>query len=133
MIEIPQHTLDAEMEVLKERLPYFDAVRTKVIEPPRCRRKNAITAVPLTELSGPCLTLDDLMEFEERSNMNKIVMCGRLTKDPELRTTNNGTEVCGFSLSRWMAGLEKNSEKETDFIDCTAWEKAGVFVNTYFQ
>ena len=31
--------------------------------------------------------------------MNKIVICGRLTKDPELRTTNNGTEVCGFTVA----------------------------------
>ena len=64
--------------------------------------------------------------------MNKIVICGRLTKDPELRTTNNGTEVCGFTVAVDRR-IKKNSEKETDFIDCTAWEKTGVFVNTYFH
>ena len=40
--------------------------------------------------------------------MNKIVICGRLTKDPELRTTNNGTEVCGFTV----AGLRKTVKRK---------------------
>ena len=61
VIEIPQHTLDAEMEVLKERLPYFDAVRTKVIEPPRCEKCDYCRAT--NRLSGP-VSLDDLIEFE---------------------------------------------------------------------
>ena len=60
--------------------------------------------------------------------MNKIVICGRLTKDPELRTTNNGTEVCGFTVAVDRR-IKKNSEKETDFIDCTAWEKSRKWVD----
>ena len=64
--------------------------------------------------------------------MNKIIICGRLTKDPELRTTNSGTEVCGFTVAVDRR-IKKNDEKETDFIDCTAWGKTGVFISTYFH
>lgn len=61
VIQIPQHTLDAEMEVLKERLPYFDAIRTKIIEPPRCEKCDYCRAT--NRLSG-AVDLDDLIEFE---------------------------------------------------------------------
>ena len=64
--------------------------------------------------------------------MNKIVICGRLAKEPELRTTSSGTEVCGFTVAVDRR-IKKNDEKGTDFIDCTAWGKTGVFVNTYFH
>lgn len=65
--------------------------------------------------------------------MNSIIITGRLARDPELRTTNSGTEVAGFTVAvdRVMKG--QNGEKLTDFIDCTAWGKTGVFVNTYFH
>lgn len=61
VIEIPQHALDAETEVLKERLPYFDAIRTKIIEPPRCEK--CAYCRNTKRLSGPT-SLDSLIEFE---------------------------------------------------------------------
>jgi single-strand DNA-binding protein len=64
--------------------------------------------------------------------MNKIIITGRLTRDPELRTCNSGTEVCNFSLAVDRS-YKKGDDKETDFIDCTAWGKTGVFVSTYFH
>ena len=64
--------------------------------------------------------------------MNKIVITGRLTRDPELRTCNSGTEVCNFTLAVDRR-VKKGDEKQTDFIDCTAWGKTGVFVSTYLH
>lgn len=64
--------------------------------------------------------------------MNKIIITGRLTRDPDLRTCNNGTEVCNFSLAVDRR-VKKDQEKKTDFIDCTAWGKTAVFVNTYLH
>jgi single-strand DNA-binding protein len=65
--------------------------------------------------------------------MNKIILAGRLTRDPELRTTDSGTEVCNFSIAVDRRFKDKNGEKQADFISCTAWQKTGVFVNTYFH
>lgn len=64
--------------------------------------------------------------------MNKIVITGRITKDPELRTTGSGTEVCNFTVAVDRR-VKKDAEKVADFIDCVAWGKSGVFVNTYFH
>lgn len=64
--------------------------------------------------------------------MNKIIITGRLVRDPELRTCNSGTEVCNFALAVDRR-VKKGDEKQTDFIDCTAWGKTGVFVSTYLH
>lgn len=64
--------------------------------------------------------------------MNKIIITGRLTRDTELRTTNSGTEVCNFCVAVDRR-IKKGEEKQTDFVDCTAWGKTGVFVNAYFS
>lgn len=64
--------------------------------------------------------------------MNKIIISGRLVKDPELRTTTSGTEVCNFTVAVDRR-IKKGEEKQADFIDCTAWGKSGVFVSTYFH
>ena len=64
--------------------------------------------------------------------MNKIFITGRLTKDPELRTTGTGVEVCGFTVAvDRRAG--KDGEKKADFFECTAWRKTGVFVDKYWK
>lgn len=49
---------------------------------------------------------------------NIVCLIGRLTKDPELKTTQSGKSVCSFSLA--VDGVKK---KETHFIDCVAWNK----------
>ena len=59
-------------------------------------------------------------------------MCGRLARDPELKTTNSGTEVCNITVAVDRR-IVKGQEKQTDFIDCSAWGKTGVFVNQYFK
>jgi hypothetical protein len=60
VIEIPQHHLDAEMEVLAEKLPYFDAIKQGIIEPDRCEK--CAFCRETKKLTG-AISLDDLIEF----------------------------------------------------------------------
>ena len=62
--------------------------------------------------------------------MNKVILIGRLTKDPDLRYTPNGVAVCGFTLAVDRP-VQKGGEKETDFIDCVVWNKAAENVAKY--
>jgi len=65
--------------------------------------------------------------------MNQIVIMGRLTRDPELRHTQNGTPVASFSLAVDRRFAPKDGgERQTDFIDVVAWSKTGEFVSKYF-
>lgn len=61
--------------------------------------------------------------------INKVILMGRLTKDPELRHTGNQTPVCAFSVAV-DNGYGEN--KHTDFINCVAWNKTAEFVSKYF-
>ena len=65
--------------------------------------------------------------------LNHIVIMGRLARDPELRRTGSGTAVTSFTLAVDRDfGKNENGERETDFIDCTAWRQTGEFVSKYF-
>lgn len=65
--------------------------------------------------------------------LNHIVIMGRMVRDPELRTTQGGTNVCSFTLACDRDFKAKDSgEKETDFIDCVAWRSTAEFVSKYF-
>lgn len=66
--------------------------------------------------------------------LNHIVIMGRLTKEPELRRTGNGTAVTSFTLAvdRDIAN-KQTGEKETDFIECVAWRNTAEFVSKYFS
>ena len=70
-------------------------------------------------------------------NMNKVILGGRLTKDPELKMTQNGTQVCSFSIavSRRAARSQDGAQQEqiTDFFDCTAWRGTGETISRYFH
>lgn len=61
--------------------------------------------------------------------MNIIAISGRLTRDPELRTTPNGKPVVEFTVAVDRPGVKD----QTDFIDCVAWEKKAEFVARYFK
>jgi len=65
--------------------------------------------------------------------LNRIIVMGRLTRDPELRHTQTGTAVASFSLAvdRDFKSKE-NGEKATDFIDVVAWRQSAEFVSRYF-
>ncbi len=65
--------------------------------------------------------------------MNKILLTGRLTKDPELRYTQSGTAVASFTLAVNRSFTNQNGEREADFINCVAWQKAAEFVSQYFK
>lgn len=64
--------------------------------------------------------------------LNKIIIMGRLTRDPELRHTQSGTAVASFSLAVDRDFKSQNGEKETDFIDVVAWRNSAEFVSRYF-
>lgn len=62
-------------------------------------------------------------------NYNKVILGGRLTKDPELKTTQSGKAVAGFSMA-----VSKLGEKgEAEFYDIVAWEKTGEFISKFFH
>ena len=64
--------------------------------------------------------------------LNRIVLMGRLTRDPELRRTQSGTAVTSFTLAVDRDFKGQNGEKETDFIDIVAWRNTAEFVCNYF-
>ena len=66
--------------------------------------------------------------------LNHIVIMGRLTRDPELRYTQSQTPVASFTVAvdRDFGGRD-GGEKQTDFIDCSAWRQTGEFVSKYFR
>jgi single-strand DNA-binding protein len=65
--------------------------------------------------------------------MNKVLLIGRLTKDPELRYTQSGTAVASFTLAVNRRFSNQSGEREADFINCVAWEKSAEFVANYFR
>lgn len=62
--------------------------------------------------------------------INKAILMGRLTRDPELRHTGTGTPVCSFTVAI-DNGYGEN--RQTDFINCVAWNKTAEFVDKYFS
>ena len=63
-------------------------------------------------------------------SINQVILMGRLTRDPELRTTPGGKSVCRFSLA---VDKQFGQDDSADFFDITAWEKLGELVNQYLQ
>ena len=64
--------------------------------------------------------------------LNKIIIMGRLTRDPELRRTASSTAVAGFTLAVDRDFKSQTGEKSTDFIDVVAWRNTAEFVAKYF-
>ena len=65
--------------------------------------------------------------------LNHITIMGRLTRDPEKRSTASGVVCANFTIAVDRDFADKQSgEKETDFIDCVAWRQTGEFVSKYF-
>ena len=64
--------------------------------------------------------------------LNIAVIMGRLTAEPELKTTQNGISVCSFTVA-----VERNysngGERQTDFINCVAWRQTAEFISRYFH
>lgn len=64
--------------------------------------------------------------------LNKAILMGRLTRNPELRHTQSNTAVASFTLAIGRDRKGQNNERQTDFIDCVAWGKTAEFVNQWF-
>ena len=66
--------------------------------------------------------------------MNKVILMGRLTKDPEVRyTQTNNTLVASFSLAVNRRFAAQGQERQADFFNVVAWNKTGEFVSKYFK
>lgn len=63
--------------------------------------------------------------------MNNVILMGRLTKDPELKTTQSGLSFCRFTVA--VDRYSKDGEDKTDFINCVAWRKTAEFIDNYFS
>lgn len=62
-------------------------------------------------------------------SINQVILMGRLTRDPEMRTTTTGKTIASFSIAVDRGG----QEDQADFFDVTAWEKLGELVNQYLS
>lgn len=63
--------------------------------------------------------------------LNHIVISGRMVREPEYRTTATGTGWCTFTLAVDDDFKDSDGNKQTDFIDCTAWRKTAEYIVTY--
>lgn len=63
---------------------------------------------------------------------NKVIMMGRICSDPELKTTQNGVNVCTFRIAVERRFQQKGEERKTDFFNVVAWRSTGELVNKYF-
>ena len=68
-------------------------------------------------------------------NVNRVILMGNLTRDPELRYTPNGSPVCefGMAINRTFQGRDGEQRKETCFVDVTMWGKRGAVIHEYFK
>ena len=64
--------------------------------------------------------------------LNKAILVGRLTKDPELRSTASGVSVVSFSIAIARSYARQGEERQTDFINCVAFRNTADFISRYF-
>ena len=65
--------------------------------------------------------------------MNKVILVGNLTRDPEYQTTPNGVALARFSIAVQRKFVNADGNREADFINCIAWRGQADFVNKYFK
>jgi single-strand DNA-binding protein len=65
--------------------------------------------------------------------MNKVILLGRLTRDPELKTTPNGVSVCSFSVAVNRRFKNAEGNYDADFINCVSWRNTAEFISKYFE
>lgn len=66
-------------------------------------------------------------------SINKVILMGRLTSDPELRQTPNGVSTCQFTVAITRNYQNQNGERQSDFINVVAWRQTAEFVCRYFS
>ncbi len=65
--------------------------------------------------------------------LNRVVLMGRITHSPELKTTSSGVSVVSFTIAVDRNYTPKGQEKQTDFINCVAWRQTADFITKYFE
>ena len=65
--------------------------------------------------------------------MNKVILIGRLTKDPDVRTTSNQAAFCNFTIAVDRKFKDQNGQRQADFINCIAWRQTATFIGNYFR
>lgn len=65
-------------------------------------------------------------------NLNKVILVGRMTSDPELKQTQSGYPVTSFTVAV-NRKFQKENEQTADFINCVAWNKTAEFLANYFH
>lgn len=64
--------------------------------------------------------------------LNKVILMGRLTRDPELKYTPSNVAVCSFSIAVDRRYARQGEQKQTDFINIVTWRNTAEFVSKYF-
>ncbi|MBE7055465.1 MAG: single-stranded DNA-binding protein [Ruminococcaceae bacterium] len=65
--------------------------------------------------------------------LNKVILMGRFTRDPELRSTPQGVSTCSFSIAVDRNFVRQGEERKADFINCVAWRQTAEFISKYFK
>ena len=65
--------------------------------------------------------------------MNKVILAGRFTRDPEVRYTNDGTSIARFSIAVNRRFVKEGSDQKADFLNCIAFGKSAEFIEKYFS
>ena len=65
--------------------------------------------------------------------LNRLILMGRLTADPELKTTQSGVNVTTFTLAVERNYVAKGQDRQTDFVRCVAWRNTADFICKYFS
>lgn len=65
--------------------------------------------------------------------MNKVILVGRLVKDPEVKTTQNQISVCSFTIAVDRKYKTAAGERQSDFISCVAWRQLADLLGRYFE
>ena len=64
--------------------------------------------------------------------LNRVILMGRLTSDPELKTTQSGISVTSFTVAVDRSYVKQGEERKADFLNCVAWRQTAEFVCRYF-
>lgn len=67
------------------------------------------------------------------ASLNKVILIGHLTADPELKTTPSGTSVTSFSIGVSRKFTKQGEQPQTDFINIVAWRTTAEFITKYFR
>ena len=65
--------------------------------------------------------------------LNKVILMGRFTRDPELKSTPQGVSTCSFSLAVDRDYVKQGEERKADFINCVAWRQTAEFISKHFN